>query len=179
VRANSPSFFSFHLGAAMITQQRLKQLLDYNPATGVFTWIKSARGVKRSKNRVAGCVRTPPWEPYIVIRVDRVLYLAHRLAWLWFYGTWPQNEIDHIDCNPSNNAIQNLRTATSSDNKGNARTSKANTSGYKGVSVHQKTGSWRARIRGYHLGLYSNAAEAHLAYMAAARKHFGQFARAA
>lgn len=98
-----------------LTVVQLKELLHYNPETGVFTWARSV-GQRARIGRVAGS-KVP--SGYIKISVSKRVYSAHRLAWLYMTGSWPENEIDHVDNNPSNNAFSNLRAATKSQNAQN------------------------------------------------------------
>lgn len=87
----------------MLTVERLRELLDYDPETGVFRWKEPRR--KCRVGEVAGSLRK---DGYVKIQVDGRFYQAHRLAWLCVYGVWP-SAIDHIDGNRANNAIANLR----------------------------------------------------------------------
>lgn len=111
------------------TLARFQELLDYDADTGIFTWKIS------TSNRVcvgsrAGCLHKA--SGYIVIRVNKRLYKAHRLAWLFVYKEWP-TEIDHRSGNKQDNRISNLRIATHSQNMANSRIRVDNSSGYKGV----------------------------------------------
>ncbi len=156
----------------MLTQERLKELLRYDPATGLWThangdaagWINSKTG-------------------YIRLQVDGRKYYAHRLAWLWMTGKWPAVLIDHKDQNPSNNRWDNLRPADKSKNGANRGAPKQNKSGWKGVSFCRATGRWRAdiTIRGKckNLGRFDSPVAAHLTYIINADRAFGEFARAA
>jgi hypothetical protein len=162
-----------------LTQARLKEVLEYNLATGEFTWREPGRGRKLT----AGCKSST----YTLIFVDGKTYRAHRLAWLYMKGTWPERMIDHIDLDKHNNAFHNLREATGSQNKANRPIPRNNTSGFKGVSWakggarHGKP--WQAQISANKtripLGLFSTREEAHAAYCDAAKKIFGEFARTA
>ena len=161
----------------MITQEELKEVLHYDPETGLFTWIK------RTSNRikigdVAGRYDRFNYNEIAVFGKNRK---AHRLAWLYTYGSMPSKHIDHIDGNPSNNKIVNLREATSSQNQYNAKKRKDNTSGYRGVSWHSMTQKWKASIqidkKPKYIGVYSTKKEAYRAYKIQAHKHFGEFAR--
>lgn len=157
----------------MITQEQLKEVLNYDPETGLFTWIKK-RGHKKN---TAGGKRLG----YISIGVGFRLYQAHRLAWLYMTGEWPKF-LDHIDGDRSNNRFSNLRIATASQNAANAKRSATNTSGFKGVTWHKGAKKWMAQIvvreeRKY-LGLFDRVEDAHQAYVSAAREGFGEFARA-
>lgn len=158
-----------------ITQERLKELLHYNPEDGLFTW-KVARGC-RPAGSYAGLYKHTG---YCVIRADDILYQAHRLAWLYVHGRWPAKHIDHIDCNPSNNRLINLREATDSQNHANKRPMNPE-SGFKGVRADNN--KWMARIKinkkTVYLGSFNTREEAHAAYFEAAQRVFGEFARAA
>lgn len=161
-----------------LTAERLRELLHYDPGTGVFTHLTGFR-----KGRTAGRIRTTPLRKgggYVQINVGCVGQLAHRLAWLYVFGTWPR-ELDHIDGNRANNVISNLRQASGSQNMANRGKQKNNTSGFKGAFKHQKGGRWFARIkRGNehrYLGTFDTARLAHAAYAKAAAELFGEFAR--
>lgn len=108
----------------------------------------------------------------------RRFLLAHRIIWALHHGEWPRCQIDHKDRDPSNNRMGNLRYATHSQNGQNRGPSKHNTSGYKGVSRNR--GRWMASIRiggrKVNLGRFDDPAEAHNAYVAAAKQHHGEFA---
>jgi hypothetical protein len=152
--------------------------------TGVFTWKKDGdRGGPRRAGRVAGHKRKTG---YVFISVGGFRPIgAHRLAWVYMYGAALIGEIDHIDGNPSNNAIANLRPATSSQQKQNKRVQSNNRSGLKGAFYHacHKGKKWRSQIKVgetlHFLGYFHTPEEAHEAYAAAAREYFGEFARAA
>jgi hypothetical protein len=163
----------------MLTQARLKELLHYDPETGVFTWRVPPSGRVAAGER-AGFVHE---QKYRCIRISGRKYREHRLAWLYVNGRWPPNQIDHRDGNILNNRIDNLREASSSQNRANSRISVKNTSGYKGVSWDVSKGKWSARIgvagKQIHLGRYHCPEKAHAAYCTAAERYFGEFARAA
>lgn len=161
----------------MLTLARLRELLAYDPETGVFTW-RVNRGAKRAGD-VAGnknCVLG-----YVLIGIDYRTYLAHRLAWLYMTGEWPADEVDHWDLDGANNRWVNLREATKGENGANRPAPANNTSGYKGVYWHARAGRWMAQImknqRSLYLGLHDTREEAAAAYLAAASKEFGEFAR--
>ena len=158
-----------------ITQDRLKQLLNYNPETGIFTWIVKKQGTR--SNKIAGTKRD---KGRIAINIDGILYLAHRLAWLYMHGEIPK-EIDHINMDPSDNRIINLRAATHMQNNYNKEKQKNNSSGYKGVAWHKGSGKWQAYInidgKRVALGLFICPELAHLAYSEYATKYHKEFAR--
>lgn len=103
---------------------------------------------------------------------------AHRLAWLYVHGEWPDGELDHIDRNPGNNAIANLRLASTGQNGANTGPRLSNSSGCKGISptrVHRSK-PWFARVGSQFLGYFATAEEAARAYDAAARERWGEYA---
>jgi hypothetical protein len=111
--------------------------------------------------------------------IGRKNYSAHRLAWLYVYGEWPSDQIDHINRNRSDNRIANLRIATPTQNQANRSVCKRNTTGFKGVTVDPRTGRFRAKIRvngkRTHIGVFDSAEEAGAAYVAASRRVYGDF----
>lgn len=162
-----------------LTADRLREVLDYDPRTGVFYW-RYASSSRTPKGSIAGheCKRSRT--PYIMIGIDRKVYFAHRLAWLYMHGEWPDGHIDHIDRNPTNNRITNLRVATNSQNHANVGPRCNNTSGIKGVVKQPDCNRWCARItvqgKRIHLGLYETKDEAAKAYQDACQAYFGEFA---
>lgn len=130
----------------ILTQERLKQLLRYSPVVGVFEKLVGGSRKSRPKRWVlAGGVRRDTG--YITISVGGKSYAAHRLAWLYMYGVMPEQEIDHIDGDRSNNAIKNLRIATRCENMWNTASHKNNRSGLKGVSWDKARNMWVGRIK--------------------------------
>ena len=126
---------------ALITQERLKELLEYNFETGEFVWIaKTSKYSSVKVGRVAGGVSKS--HGYIVIRVDGYLCLAHRLVWRYVYGYFPEGEgkpfIDHIDGDKVNNRVENLREVSRFENNRNARIRSDNKSGTHGVFRYKK-----------------------------------------
>src|SRR4030095_16904952 len=125
----------------MLTQERLKELLHYDPETGVFT-NRVARG-RLIVGVEAGCVTTGG---YIKLSVCNKRYYGHRLAWLYVFGQWPNDELDHINLVTSDNRIANLREATKAQNNSNCSVRSHSKSGKKGVDFVQSTGKWRAKL---------------------------------
>ncbi len=166
-----------------VSAGRLREVLDYSPDTGVFVW-KIRMGTHGKIGFVAGHISR---KGCLHIAIDRVVFLAHRLAWLHVNGEWPNGEIDHRNLNKLDNRIDNLRVATNQGNSANRRALRNNRLGVKGVGIStvrvRKPQRYRARIRVnnalIHLGYFSTAADASAAYDIAARKHFGEFARSA
>jgi hypothetical protein len=120
---------------------------------------------------------------YRYVCVAGKLYLAHRVCWYLKTGKWPDHDIDHKDQDKANNRWKNLRRATDSQNQANRKTPKNNTSGYKGVSWHTHYGKYVASIevrgKAIWLGSHDSKELAAAAYLVAAKKYFGKFARAA
>ncbi len=161
-----------------LTAERLRELLSYDPATGVFTRVKTT--CSRLK---PGCeAGTVSVYGYVRIQVDGRIYPAHHLAWLYVHGEWPVGIIDHANGERSDNSLANLRPATISQNKANSRLRQDNQSGFKGA-YRASNGRWRAQIRCHgrlrSLGRFATAEQAHAAYVKAAAELFGEFARAA
>lgn len=154
----------------MITQERLKELLDYDSSTGIFVWRKSRQCV--SVGSIAGTI----YNSYNRIVVDGKSYRAHRLAWLWVHGESPVNEIDHINGVCSDNRIDNLRLATRKQNNENNKLRTDNSSGYRGVHFLKGRDKWQARIshhnRRISLGVFDTAEEAAIAAKAAREQLF-------
>lgn len=161
---------------ALPTLEEVREHLSYDPATGVFTWVKP-RCSRMHPGALAGS-RKP--EGYVRIYFGRMI-LAHRLAWFYVHGEWPTGEIDHINGNRADNRIANLRVATHAENGRNRGANRTNSLGLKGVSWHPQAKMWRARIhvdRKQHcLGYFLKPEDAHAAYCAAADKLHGAFAK--
>ena len=159
----------------MITQEKLKELLHYDPDTGVFTWrVKTSYRVEIGQ--IAGTLR----HGYIGISIKRKKYFAHRLAWLYVYGNFPDKDVDHINQVKSDNRISNLRLATRRQNCFNKGKNKNNTSGYKGVYFDKRLSRWTAGIfidgKRRHLGVFDDPKKASDAYQLAAKEYVGEFA---
>lgn len=153
------------------SQSRLKDLLHYDPDTGIFTW-RQYRGHLARVGDVAG---RPDGEGHIQVSVDGRRYHAHRLAWLYVYGTFPKVCIDHINRVRDDNRICNLREATYGENAQNRRPSKSNKSGKSDVMWSNYHGRWRARItinrKRIHLGYFDSFEEAAAARTEAKAKY--------
>lgn len=153
---------------ATLTADQVRDLLDYDPATGNLAWRKTGKG--RRLDRIAG---SPDRHGYLQTRVNGRMYFNHRLAWLHVHGTWPQYVIDHINGNPADNRIENLRDVPRKTNQENQRKAAASnkTTGLLGASLHRKTGKFVAAIQTdrtkHYLGLYETPEQAHAAYVTA------------
>ena len=145
------------------TQSRLKECLDYDPETGVFTWK-----IRKSYNtKVGGAAGGKGANRYHSIAVDGVQYATHRLAWLYVHGVWPIDQIDHINGDKLDNRLANLREANNSVNQQNIPIQKNNTSGYTGVSWNKRLNKWIAQIysngKNHFLGSFNNPVDANAA----------------
>jgi hypothetical protein len=161
----------------------LKELFTLDPSTGVLRW-KISRNRKVQIGRMAGGVKYQRGVPtYLQVKIDKKMYAVHRLVWLYVYGAWPTGQIDHIDGNGMNNAVENLRDVSASENKRNIGVQKNNSSGFKGVSWHKTNKRWQAYIkvhgRRHTIGYFATSQEAHAAYCKVAEQYHGEFARVA
>jgi hypothetical protein len=154
--------------------ERLRSRVSYDPATGNFVRM-TRKGLKRD-DLLAGTIT---YAGYVSISFWGKKYQAHRLAWLFTYGNWPVDELDHINGNRSDNRIVNLREATSTENKRN-RVAKVGSSAFKGVYWEKTKRKWVARIkiasRTRHIGCFDKEEAAAKAYDAEAASCFGPFA---
>lgn len=156
-----------------LTADRLREVLHYEPSTGVFT-RRTFSAPNATAGMVAGCARTK--RRCVEIRVDGKLYKAHRLAWLYMTGAWPQNVIDHINGDPYCNRFLNLRDVTNMVNVQNVkRAAITNSTGVLGVTRLRSSGKFKAQISidgiTKNLGHFASAEQAHAVYIAAKRKH--------
>ncbi|MET4187597.1 hypothetical protein ABIB86_000454 [Bradyrhizobium sp. JR1.7] len=155
----------------MLTQERVHELLSYDPVSGVFIWLK-----QRGKVKVGSVAGNPSTGGYTQITIDGVAYMAHRLAWFYVTGEWPRR-IDHEDTDRSNNRWGNLRKATHRQNLANAKKKQSSTFALKGVGRGTRLNPFRARFAGTHLGVFKTEEKANAAYLRAAQKAHGEFAR--
>lgn len=136
---------------------QIKEWLSYNSDTGIFTWLHPPnRRIKQGS--VAG---SPLKHGHIKIRLQGNQYLAHRLAWIFTHGDWPKDQIDHINRNPSDNRISNLRESNQAENTQNREAD--------GVTFEKRSGNWIAKImlrgKAKYLGAYKTRDEAIAAYL--------------
>ena len=161
----------------MLTHERLKSLLDYDPETGISTWLVG-KGTARAGAR-AGSISTS--HGYRKIQIDGKLYLEHRVIFFWMTGRWPAQHVDHRDMDKLNNRWHNLREATRSQNTANRRAYKNNTSGVKGVCWNKRKKKWVAQIAvngvKIHLLATDSKEKAEVWYRAFAELAFGEYAR--
>lgn len=161
----------------MIDQKLLHELFDYDPKTGIFRW----------KKRLANCIKVGDiagsnHDGYVRITIKRKRHFAHNLAWIYMTGETPPHFVDHIDGNPSNNRFSNLRLATKSQNKMNEKLRKDNKIGLKGVCYHKHSKKFVTQIyvdgKQKTIGYYSEAEDAHNAYLSESKEIYKEFARA-
>lgn len=170
-----------------ITYEILRETMTYNQETGYLLW--SARPSKYFKTdcghkawntkfsgKIAGHISPrQSGNAYINIQLFGKMYKAHRLVWLYVNGTWPKEEIDHVDGNGLNNRIENLRDVSRPENRKNIKRTKANTSGFMGVCWKPERKAWTAKIKingkVIYLGTFKNKFHAAEARRAAERHH--------
>lgn len=151
----------------MKTVAELKAIFDYNPETG--TLLQNGK----SAGYIMG-------SGYRLLSVSKQRIYAHRLIWCLMTGEWPTLEVDHVNRIRSDNRWSNWRLASRQNNARNQSVTAKNTSGFKGVSFHKRTGKWRAdiQINGAQksLGSFNSPKLAALAYKESAKQNFGEFA---
>lgn len=160
-----------------LTQEYLKDILNYNELTGIFTWKK--RTHIRSTYIIgsnAGCLNK---YGYLCITIHVKKYFAHRLAWLYVYGYFPEKEIDHINGIRNDNRICNLREANRNENQWNVTKRKDNSSGFKGVSWSKRENKWVANAclnkKQKHIGYFYQIEDAIKAYNDFTNKNHNNF----
>lgn len=162
------------------SQDVLHELLDYDQGAGTFTWrprgqkwFRTSGMMDRWNKRFAGqpamaTRNTHGFCGYILGKC----YGAHRVAWVYVHGAQPKH-IDHIDGDPENNCIANLRSVNHATNLKNQKMRSTNSSGVMGVDMSK--GRWRARIkvdgRELHIGRFDSFADAAFARAQAERLH--------
>jgi hypothetical protein len=162
----------------LISQEYLKSIFKYEPETGNLVRIKYLSPNAKVGN-IAGCLCKKTG--YIIVSVKDKTYPLHRIVWMYLYGKFPKEQIDHINCNRSDNRLINLREATNQENQRNKKLRSDNKSGYIGVSWFNRDSKWKADIRidgkTKHLGYYDTPEEASDAYKKVAKICFGEFYR--
>lgn len=143
-----------------LTREQLMSLMSYDQDTGRFTWISAKR------YGLVGKVAGTEMQGYVMIRINRIGYLAHRLAWLYVHGEFPSGNLDHINGKTSDNRICNLRDADQFQNMQNRAISKNNKSGH--IGVYPAGERFGAKIRSggktHYLGVFDTASIASEAY---------------
>lgn len=161
----------------MLTQARLKEVLSYDPLTGVFVSISQPG--KRA-DLLGAVVGVGTATSYGHITIDGRSYKAHRLAWLYMHGVWPTDLLDHENLNKGDNRFKNLREADRSQNEQNKLPRCHNTSGVTGVYWNKCASKWQAYIkldgRVRYLGIFVSFDEAAATRRKAEIDLFGDFA---
>ena len=158
-----------------LTAEYVREILDYDPETGVFIRKVRTAQCNRVGDRADKLVLAPIGRVgYRDITIKSKKYQAHRIAWLHYYGEWPKDQLDHINGERGDNRIANLRDVSDRVNKENTHVPrKHNSSGYLGVHWSSQQGKWQGRIavhgKNKHLGFFEDPAEAHQAYIKAKR----------
>ena len=148
----------------ILTQYKLKQLLNYDPDTGVFTWLIDCGPGRPNKGDIAGRIQKKRGgKSYRDISISSKRYYAHRLACLYMTGKWP-DKVDHGDGDGTNNKWVNIESVTGLQNSKNIRKRSDNCSGCTGVHLHKHSGKWQVYINEKgerdNIGLYADYFEA-------------------
>ena len=156
--------------------KELRATFRYDSAAGQLWWRE--RGLGRRFSKPVGSVGG---KGYIHVEYKGVAYKLHHVVWAIVKGRWPVRQIDHRNSIEGDNRFENLRQATLSQQAANKGRYSSNTSGYKGV--YPVRNKWRVALqvnkKRKNLGYFDTPELGHAAYVAAAKKHFGEFARAA
>jgi hypothetical protein len=143
----------------MMDKDLVRRLFDYDPESGAFT--HRIGGGRRKAGDLAGHIDRLG---YVIIGGAKKHYLAHRLAFMWMNGRWPESQVDHIDGNRSNNAWTNLRDVSPQGNNRNKRMHRNNKSGRIGVHWDKVNNKWVAHIfvwnKHHNLGRFSEFEDA-------------------
>lgn len=159
-----------------LTAERLRELLSYDPQSGVFTWLVHMNNKRAHVGLRAGQHRR---HGYRTINLNGRRYYEHRLAWLYVHGHWPARYLDHINGDGTDNRLANLREATPAQNSANKGAMSNSRTGLKGVSRFRKRWTAEICVNGvkHRLGFFDTPEEAALAYAMAAPNIHGDFAR--
>jgi HNH endonuclease/AP2 domain len=176
----------------MIDQKTLLSLVSYDPETGEFIWLPREQVTWQIKvwntkhaGKKAGSVNN---RGYLCIKLGKRTYKAHRVAWLYVFGKFPESEIDHINRNKLDNRIVNLRVATRSQNVLNTSLKKTNKSGLRGISWYKRGNKWQVQISVggrsadkivLHIGYFHDIEQAKKAYNEAHVRYRGEECEAA
>lgn len=153
-----------------LTQERLKELLHYDPETGVFTSKRTGKQVGYRKDRR---------KPYLFTKIGRRQIRLHHLAWLYMTGEMPKSQLDHINGDPTDNRWSNLRLASHFTNNWNRGRACTNKTGVKGVWIQGGKYYCKFERKGekYRYGPFDDLELAELVIMEAREKYHGEYAR--
>lgn len=155
---------------AKLSAEQLREIVHYDPVIGRMIW--------QTSRRIVGTITK---KGYRATKIGGLYFLVHRLVWLYTHGRWPADQIDHINGDPADNRICNLREATNGQNSANRRALRGRA--LKGIWFDARRNHWRATVcrsgRLIHIGVFASAEEAHSAYVIRAREVHGEFARVA
>lgn len=155
------------MNALDLTQDRLQEILKYSPESGEFRWV-CPRLDALSRQRAGFETSSGYW----AINISKIRFFAHRLAWLYVHGKWPDGDIDHLNGDKLDNRLSNLRDVPRRTNSENQREGRRG--GLLGTAFHKSSGKWRAVIGVNYtqrtLGYFDTAEQAHEAYKAEKRK---------
>jgi len=158
---------------SQLTQTELMRLVTYDPNTGLFV-NKIFRNVKAKAGDIAGTRTT---DGYLAIQISGKKYQAHRLAWLYMTGDWPEHEIDHVNRLRDDNRWRNLRVVTRMENSHNTGKHAKSISGRKGVAWHSRAQKWQVQLRvnhvSHYIGMYANLDDAVRARAEAEQRLYG------
>ena len=159
--------------APTLTAEYLRSVLHYDQETGIFTWkVSTSNSVK-----VGDVAGSPNGHGYQLIQLQSRKHKAHRLAWLYIHGSWPKDQLDHVNRIRTDNRIANLRDVSHKQNNQNRSKSSNNTSGHPGVIWYKRDSKWQVKIKHnqklIHLGLFTNIEEAIAARKAGELRYWG------
>lgn len=153
---------------SLLSAERVRELFNYDHDTGHLTH-KIRLGGRASVGKVAGSINKK--RGYRSVEIEDQQYVIHRVIWLYVHGSWPKNQIDHINGDRQDNRIANLREATPQENSWNIGLISTNKSGYCGVSIIKKTNLFAASVwrdgKRIHLGFFKSAEQASIVYQKA------------
>lgn len=168
------------MAGSQLTAERLRELLHYNPETGIFTRVADSQsglsgGHVHWKARAGAVVGSKSKGGHLTVWLDGGARYLHRLAWLHVHGAWPESQIDHINGIRTDNRIENLRDVSHTANAQNRRDANPGSrSGLLGAHWSGARGKWEASImsnrKKQFLGVFDNPDDAHQAYLAAKRR---------
>lgn len=157
--------------AVKLTQEKVREMFDYDPETGILTWR-----ISRYPSKAGDVVESLDERGYNRVHINRKGYRAHRIIWLWYYGFFPENGIDHINRNCGDNRINNLREVSYQCNARNSKLPDNNRSGIRGVCIDRRRNKFLSSMmvnkKTCYFGMYNDLTEA-VAHRLAAEQCLG------